>query len=190
MNKKWIITLALVALCSMAQAMVTINVNEVGNNVVFDWSGSLNITGAIKVDEAGGFATYVKPDWGQVWLYSSGNVFYYGLESGGPYNIGSGSGYNFMTTISGNSTFSMDAIYSKVGVGQFYVSGSSMYGTDTIQNTTISGLGITPGTYMWTMAGSGDTIEVAVGAVPEPTTLALAGLGVLGCLLMFWDRKS
>jgi hypothetical protein len=29
-----------------------------------------------------------------------------------------------------------------------------------------------------------------VTAVPEPTTLALAGLGVLGCVLMFWRRKS
>lgn len=95
MNKKWIVTSALVALCSLAQATVTINVNEVGSDVVFDWSGSLDITGAINVDEAGGFATYVKPDWGQVWLYSSGNVFYYALESGGPYNVGSGSGYNF-----------------------------------------------------------------------------------------------
>jgi hypothetical protein len=26
--------------------------------------------------------------------------------------------------------------------------------------------------------------------VPEPTTLALAGLGALGCVLMFWRRKS
>lgn len=25
--------------------------------------------------------------------------------------------------------------------------------------------------------------------VPEPTTLAFAGLGVLGCMLMFWPRK-
>ena len=36
----------------------------------------------------------------------------------------------------------------------------------------------------------GVTSSALLEAVPEPATLALAGLGVLGCLLMFWDRKS
>jgi hypothetical protein len=32
--------------------------------------------------------------------------------------------------------------------------------------------------------------EENINPVPEPTTLAFAGLGVLGCVLMFWRRKS
>ncbi len=35
-----------------------------------------------------------------------------------------------------------------------------------------------------------DNLTANIQNVPEPATLALAGLGVLGCLLMFWDRKS
>lgn len=35
-----------------------------------------------------------------------------------------------------------------------------------------------------------DNLTANIQNVPEPATLALASLGVLGCLLMFWDRKS
>lgn len=39
-----------------------------------------------------------------------------------------------------------------------------------------------------TIIGSWDVTAVA--PVPEPATLALAGLGALGCVLMFWRRKN
>jgi hypothetical protein len=39
-----------------------------------------------------------------------------------------------------------------------------------------------------TIIGSWDVTAVA--PVPEPATLALAGLGALGCVLMFCRRKS
>jgi hypothetical protein len=35
-----------------------------------------------------------------------------------------------------------------------------------------------------------DASSIIIQAVPEPTTLAFAGLGVLGCVLMFWQRRS
>ena len=38
--------------------------------------------------------------------------------------------------------------------------------------------------------GGLDISGFGVTEAPEPTTLALAGLGVLGCVLMFWPRKS
>jgi hypothetical protein len=35
-----------------------------------------------------------------------------------------------------------------------------------------------------------DIYQENINPVPEPTTLAFAGLGALGCVLMFWRRKS
>ena len=56
--------------------------------------------------------------------------------------------------------------------------------TTTRANNTISGLGITPGTYTWTW-GSGATADyftltTATAAVPEPGTFAWAALGFVG----------
>jgi hypothetical protein len=33
-------------------------------------------------------------------------------------------------------------------------------------------------------------LVLAIIPVPEPATLAFAGLGTLGCVLLFWRRKS
>ena len=68
-----------------------------------------------------------------------------------------------------------------------YPSGTTFTASATWDNQTISGLGLTPGTYTWTW-GSGataDDLKVVIPsatAVPEPSSLILAGtaLGVVG----------
>jgi hypothetical protein len=66
-------------------------------------------------------------------------------------------------------------------------SGDSIHNTATWDNTTIRGLGLTPGTYIWTW-GSGTTadfVEVDIPsptAVPEPSSLTLLAPGALGLL--------
>jgi hypothetical protein len=58
----------------------------------------------------------------------------------------------------------------------------------TFDDTTIAGLGLTPGTYTYTY-GDPDTFTIEIGATPLPAALPLfaTGLGALG--LLGWRRK-
>jgi hypothetical protein len=65
-----------------------------------------------------------------------------------------------------------------------YVSGSPLSDTATYTGETISELGLTPGDYTWTW-GSGpasDSFNLDIGTVPEPTSVALFGVGGLALL--------
>jgi hypothetical protein len=62
-----------------------------------------------------------------------------------------------------------------------YVSGHALADTMTFDNTTFTGLGVTPGTYEWTW-GSGltaDSFTLQIGPVAVPAPLIGHGLSVL-----------
>jgi hypothetical protein len=69
------------------------------------------------------------------------------------------------------------------------MSDTPLSNTIIFDGTTIAGLGITPGNFVWTWgSGTGDQ-TFTVDVVPLPATLPLlgAGLGALG--LLGWRRK-
>lgn len=92
------------------------------------------------------------------------------------------------------ATGACDSIY----VRQGYVAGDSISSSATWYNTTIRGLGLTPGTYTWTWGsgGNADSYEVVVPsdppgpaiAAPEHSTLTLLGIGAV-CSLGYWRRR-
>jgi hypothetical protein len=62
-----------------------------------------------------------------------------------------------------------------------YVSGSALSGTAIWDAFTIASLGLTPGTYTYTW-GTGahtDNFTINIGAVPEPSSLVMAGAAML-----------
>ncbi len=75
-----------------------------------------------------------------------------------------------------------------------YVSGSLLNSTSTWNNQTFYNLGLTIGSYTWTLNGgsSTDSIKMNIGAssVPEPSGLVLLGMGAVAVMCQVRRRRS
>jgi uncharacterized repeat protein (TIGR03803 family) len=170
-----------------ARASFIYNVVQLGPNVVTNGSGtidtaSLSFVGGNETD--GSFAI---PS--EAWLvggpigYVADGV-YRGIS--GPSAFGTGG-----TVAPPNSATSGggDLFGTSGGTTLFlppgYQSEAPLSNTDTYNNTTISLLGFTPGTYVYTW-GSGptaDSLTINIGTVPEPASLAMLGVPAAIALL-------
>jgi hypothetical protein len=107
----------------------------------------------------------------------------------GPSSFGTGSG----SAKSGTGDFGGVELYSGTGNGALavspeYVSGTQFTGSDTYDNKTIAGLGLTVGIYTYTYGPSSDTFTINIGNVPEPSTAVLAAFGAVGSMAYVWSR--
>lgn len=174
-----------------AQAVLTYYVYEPSGsgNVVIETAGSLNLPtpegfnvgcppnggvftaeGAICSGPAGSFNAFT----------ISGPPSF-GVE--GPLFADSSSGT--LTVLAGTSTF--------FGISTSYINGSPIISSSTFSMTTLAALGFTtPGLLgTWTLAGTGDTIEVRVAAPPAPPTSATPGpLPILGAAAAFGSVRK
>lgn len=168
-----------VALAPAANAAVIINIDQKGTNVVATTSGTINITGLRAENVGSGTAAAIVPSSG---LFSAvetwGVTFYSGL--GGPSTIGSG-GFTFATSSTGTAFYILGN-GGLLGVPTGYVSGAPLDATTTFGGQTFASLGVTPGTYNYTVPNDTITLNVGalVAAVPEPATWAMMLLGMAG----------
>ena len=183
------------ALASNAQAAYTITIQQVGSNVVANGSGTIN-TAALHPTVLTITPSGVNPSIGQVSLGSGGIVqTYNGI--GGPATIGPGGVFVLATSGTGNQV-EVSGSTSEIAVPDAYVSGSPLTSTATWSGATLAGLGLTPGTYLWTW-GSGATadsftVNISAPAAPVPTFnqygVAISVLGLLGSTFFMIRRKE
>ena len=158
---------------SAANAAVVINVVESGSDVIFSYTGQLDLTGlGVSGSYGNGGGGYLVPSSGQ---FSPG-VGNYDIYSLSPLtSFGSGS-YTPSTSDTGVSKFGLiDLMGTYLAVPQGYTSNSSLSGGSTYSSSTFSSLGLTTGTYTTSLPS--DTITMNIGVAPVPAPLPLLGLG-------------
>ncbi len=155
---------------------------QVGNNVTVTGMGSLNTTGAMSSGPFFVPAADVDPSAAELFAGGPPFLIQFLTPVTGPTNFGPG-GLTSADSFSGDD---VAVAFGDIAIPFNYVSGDPLSDSDTWLNTTISGLGLTPGTYIYTLPN--DTLEVIVPAtIPEPSTLTIlaAGLGLAG----WWRRR-
>lgn len=123
---------------------------------------------------------------------SGNNAIRYIDVLSGPLTFGPGTTSNPTTTTGPIFAFVGVADQLAVDGVQAVTSQDITAGTSTWSATTLAALGVTPGTYTWTVSGAmlankdGDTVVlniVAPSDVPVPATLPLLGIGIAGLRL-------
>jgi hypothetical protein len=168
-----------------ARAAYVVTLEQEGANVVAAGSGAIDFTD-LSFDGSSG----VSPSSGILAIaglinigVSHGIDIYTGFT--GPTSFGPGQGID--ANSSSGDFVAIQAEFQQLVVPPGYVSGSPLSSTSTWDDTTLSELGVTPGTYKWTW-GSGanaDSFTLDIKAIPEPSTWAMmligfAGLGFAG----------
>jgi hypothetical protein len=165
------LTAALVAIglsiASEAEAAYTVTLSQVGNDVVANGSGTLNLASFSSPGSAGG-GGYVAASAGAIGIGPAGGSNPEDAYTGaiaGPTNYGAGGG--FSASAGSGNLVEMNHTTQYIYVYQGYVSGSPLSSSSTFTGSTIASLGLTPGTYTWTWGsgGNADSFTLIIGSV-------------------------
>ena len=201
--KNWLVTCAALAAFSVpfvvggqAQALVpagaTIDITQVGANVMMTGSGVIDLDGLTKIG-SGPLPTngIIWPDAAEIVTGAAGNVDLY-TGASGPTSMGSGD-----ETLGDSASGDQFGVGHSTGTFVIFVpanyDGGFLSGSATFDNTTLAGLGLSPGTYTYTWnPGPTDgnlTVDVS-GVVPEPSTWAMMALGFAGIGLLAYRKRG
>ena len=183
---------SILTFCSVfsAKGSVILTLSQDGPNVVLNGSGTANLA-ALTTNQSGGCQSLLGSNF--IEAGALGLCALWGNMSG-PTSLP-------VTGFRAASSSSGDIIGVENYFGSFllivpfsYVSGSALAGTATFSGATLSAVGATPGTYVWTW-GSGataDSLTLQVGAAaPEPSTILTVGGALLGIMVyMVYTRST
>jgi len=159
-----------------------IDMYQDGSNVVATGSGDIDLTGLTFVgNEASATGNSIEAKDAKLIMGTSVPDYSYYAGLSNTSSLGSGP-YTRASSGSGGLIY-VNGLTSHLGLSEDYTSGSALSNTAMWDDTTLSGLGVTPGVYTWTWDSGADSITLdASVAVPEPSqyglgiVLALAGL--------------
>ena len=174
-----------------AQAGYVVTLTQQGSDVVATGSGPIDLSGLTFSSGSFTFAAMIPSTavitTGPTLVFTATDT-YTGVS--GPLNFGGGSLAE--ASSGGGDSVGIFGGINELVVPLGYVSDSPLSDTATYAGQTFSSLGVTPGVYESTW-GTGTnqnfTLDVVAGAVPEPSTWAMMGLG-FGLLGLLGYRKT
>lgn len=157
---------------SITRADIVINAVETGGDVVFSYSGSIDLSG-LGAPQTGILLTRIQPDSGTI-VYGGVSDIYSGLPVFPVFGTG---GNSFPDSRAGDN---FATIGPNVGLPDGYETGDPISGNMTFDTETFASLGVTPGTYVLQLPDDTVTLNIGVAQVPAPATLALLGIALAG----------
>jgi hypothetical protein len=171
-----------------------VTIQQSGADVVATGGGQIDLTGLTNIGITVFIGGETQPSTAFIG-FSTGTGDAYSGFSSGPKNFGPGgtpaSASGSSGPQGGISGFEGDLF---VPAGYILINDSVLaQSTDTFSNTTIAGLGMKPGTYVWKWGNQAPdqsyTIDIIGAATPIPAALPLFASGLGGLGLFGWRRK-
>jgi hypothetical protein len=190
------------SVCGFANAGLILDFTESSGDTIITVSGTFDLTGLnlnstgiwSNVSNGGGVGKY-----SQVTVGSSGTNMFYDSHGGTAnfdlYTNSFSAGY---TTSSTGHAFGIWNFFGQsngnVEIDQSYISGTALFGQGTLTGWTFSELGLV-NSGLWLTMKNGETVNVTlngvdVSNVPEPSTLAIFALGMIGLASRRFKKQS
>lgn len=162
-----------------SRAAVVVNATEVPGAVVLTADGTLDLS-SLGFIGIGSIDSFIHPAHSHFIFDTNADLMdTYSGGISGPSAFGPGT-FTYASSFAGD-TFGLYGESGILFVPENYASGLPISSTSTFSGSTFASLGILPGTYTWVWQS--DHITLHIGAVPEPSALALGSMaiGLLAC---------
>ncbi len=192
MNRPFALLAAIAALAFInpAQAAFVYTFTQVGSDVHLSGTGAIDFIDLGHFSSAFSHGVYTDPSHGIIASGPDGGWIFVYEGVSGPASFGPGSSNILATHTTGDFLY-IGAVGHSIAFSSDYLLGNLMTNSAIYEGQSFASMGLTPGSYVYTW-GSGEhadslTVAVLVGdPIPEPGSVALAGIGLAGLLFCRW----